>query len=306
MSSEIPYAFDAADADLILRSSHQTLVGQVTEISQIPTEFRVHWAILSAASTVFRDMCTFPQPSGSNEGNVPVVPLSEPLPTLHLLLRFIYPLPEPTIPDLSTLALILEPAVKYDAEGVIGRLKSILVSPRFMETEPLRVYAIACRWGFETEAKFASTHTLCISILEAPCYEEYDYMPTSAFHRLLSFHRKRSRDAVKIVDTEPLPGGGTCSPGNRFYEEFRERAREELLIRPSTSVITSLRFTMQIMNQPYQNCCGCNGVCRTRSEAFQSFVFSLTTKIDNLASMVDVRNVFVTGNDYWLKFHLFR
>ena len=160
------YSFDSPDADLILHASCPT---QADLPDPLPSDFRVHRLILAIASPVFRDMLSLPQPpTSSATTSLPIVDLSESPSTLDLFLRFIYPVAEPPIPDLSTLVTVFEPAVKYEAEGVISRLKKILVSGGFLKADPFRVYCIAVRWGFEAEAKIASRHTLPINILDAP------------------------------------------------------------------------------------------------------------------------------------------
>ena len=128
----MPYSFDAEDADLILRAADCG-------------EFRVHRCILSIASPVFRDMFTFPQPHDSTH-QPPHVDLPETTATLSILLRYIYPIPSPEIEDFTTLTILLASAEKYGAEGVTFRLRTILVSSYFLDLDPLRVYAIACRW----------------------------------------------------------------------------------------------------------------------------------------------------------------
>jgi len=45
----------------------------------------------------------------------------------------------------------------------VGLLRGMLI-PRFLETFPVRVYALASHWGFEEEAKIASGRTLTLDI----------------------------------------------------------------------------------------------------------------------------------------------
>ncbi|KAF9785099.1 hypothetical protein BJ322DRAFT_1006279 [Thelephora terrestris] len=206
------YSFDAGDADLILHSADCK-------------EFRVHRCILSIASPVFRDMLTFPQPHESTH-QPPHVDLPETTATLDILLRYIYPIPSPKIEDFDTLSNVLISAEKYQAEGVISRLRTILVSPHFLDLEPLRVYAIACRWSFLEEAKFASTHTAYIDLVKQGegCMEDMKYMSGLDFHRLLVLQQAR-RDTVQRVVTEQLAPGGCCSAG---YKDIRKLLVEEM------------------------------------------------------------------------------
>lgn len=206
------YSFDPADADLILRSADSR-------------EFRVHRCILTIASPVFRDMFTFPQPHGPTH-QLPHVDLPETTSTLDILLRYIYPIPSPKIEDFATLSNVLISAEKYEAEGVISRLRTILVSPHFLGLDPLRVYAIACRWSFLEEAKFASTHTVYVDLVKQGegCTEDMRYMSGLDYHRLLVLQQAR-RDTVQEAVTEKPAPGGCCSAG---YKDIRKLLVEEI------------------------------------------------------------------------------
>lgn len=281
-----PYDFDVPDADIILQATVPISSADIATQS-FATEFRVHKLILSAASSVFRDMLAIPPPSKLDQSEIPTVGLSEsPIP-LQLLLQFIYPIPEPPITDLATLVQVLEPAVKYDVARAISRLRAILVSPAFLSTQALRVYAIASRFGFQEEAKIASANTLSIHIPEAPWYEEYDYMTGTALHLLFSFHRKRCQAAVELVKEEPKPGDKNCWSDNKFYEEFRKRAKTEVTLRPTTTVITSADFMFDIMKYHVHECCRCDhSTCTSKSTSFRAFAVSLGKKIDALPSTI--------------------
>lgn len=285
--SDYPYTFDLEDADLILQPSPSPVPRRTADASQM-TEFRVHRFVLSAASTVFSGMFDVPQPTETKESSLPVIPLSEPAHILHLFLQHLYPIPKPPIHDLSTLSRILEPAVKYDAECVIERLREILVSPRFLETEPMRVYAIACRWEFEEEAKIASTHTLSLCIPDIALFPDLKSMNAYDHHRLLTFHKTRAQSAMVLVDGEPMVGNRTCqNPANFFYEEYRKKAKEELQRRPTTKVISSVDFILEIMSNGSNTFCNCSQpTCQRNANSYRTFVAVLCTKINALPSTV--------------------
>ena len=189
------YSFDAQDADLILRSADRE-------------EFRVHRCILSIASPVFRDMFAFPQPNDSPH-HLPHVDLPETAATLDILLRYIYPIPSPKIEDFATLTNALVSAEKYGAEGVISRLRTILVSSHFLNLDPLRVYAIACRWSFIEEAKLASARTVYVDLVTRgeACTEDMKHMSGLDYHRLLVLQQARKDTVQKAVTDQPTPGG---------------------------------------------------------------------------------------------------
>lgn len=207
------YSFDAEDADLILRSADCE-------------EFRVHRCILSIASPVFRDMFAFPQPPDLAH-ELPRVDLSEMATTLDTLLRYIYPIPSPRLEDFATLGNALVSAEKYGAEGVISRLRTILASSHFLDLDPLRVYAIACRWSFLEEAKLASTHTVYADLVKQGegCTEDMKYMSGLDYHRLLVLQQARKDTVQKAVTDQPAPGG-CCSVG---YSDVKKLLVEEML-----------------------------------------------------------------------------
>ena len=88
--SDSPYAFNAPDADVILRAP---LKKGSTELK----DFRVHKAILSVASTLFSDMFSIPQPPPYAKGDttLPTVQVAESAEVFELFLRLIYPIAEP-------------------------------------------------------------------------------------------------------------------------------------------------------------------------------------------------------------------
>ena len=74
---------------------------------------------------------------------------------------------------------------KYDTKGVKSRLCGVLAQAS--HTQPLRVYAIACRFGFATLADstsrliFSSIHLTGISNLPG----DFDFVPATAYHKLI-------------------------------------------------------------------------------------------------------------------------
>ena len=147
-------------------------------------DFRVHKLILSLASPVFKDMFTIPQPSPASSGDIDIVDMMDPPQALELVLQFIYPSSSPVVGDLALISEVLVLADKYNIEAARSRLRPSLME--FAKIEPLRVYAIACRLGFEDEMKIASSHMKFFDILnltELP--NEFKFIPATEYHRLL-------------------------------------------------------------------------------------------------------------------------
>jgi len=170
-------------------------------------DFRVHKLILTLASPLFVDMFSLPQPAGSGgEGELPVVDVTDPPQALDLVLRHIYPSFIP--PNIDNLDLLVEGLVvtdKYNIESARALLRMQLT--KFINDAPLRVYAIASRFGFDEEAEAASSLTTTRylpALTELP--DDMKYLPISAYHKLIvlhSKHRDSIEDAINGVLFEP-------------------------------------------------------------------------------------------------------
>lgn len=269
--------FDDPTADFILRSS-------------LPeTDFHVHRLLLSLASPFFDQLLSLPQPSSMKDlTRIPIVEVSETPQILQLLLQFIYPMPNPIInDDLDTLILVLHAAIKYDVLPAIDDLRGQLVSERYLNQSPTRIYAVASRYELEEEAKLASKHTLGIDILDAPLSEELRYISAFSYHRLLALHHTRAKAAQELLqlrdDVKCMECNGTYgafSEGPKWWLDFRGRAAEELSTRPTTEVI----FTMEFLSRSFQRVrCG---KCPLSLLESWSFLEELRRKMDELPATV--------------------
>ncbi|KAK7472425.1 hypothetical protein VKT23_000539 [Stygiomarasmius scandens] len=185
------YGFNAADADVILTPDSR---------EESPVRFHVHKGILSIASVFFKDLFSLPQNESKSSGpDVPVVPMSEPASTLDVLLRLAYPIPDPHIETLDDLIPVIEAANKYDFLEVICSLRKTLLSPRFLDLDPVRVFCIACRYDLEEEALIASRHTLRIDVLNYPLCDDFKHISAHSYHRLINLHRRRSAAAQELL-----------------------------------------------------------------------------------------------------------
>lgn len=213
-----PYQFTANDADIILRTPESKL-------------FRVHKIILSIASSVFKDMLEVPQssPESNKEGEceLPIVDVHDSAKDLEVLLRMIYPVAFPPVTDLDTLSSAFVICDKYHTEGLQERLKPLLVSPTFLATDPMRVYAIACRWGFKTEAAIAAPHASAIGVSTFTCLDDIRYISSLDYHRVVLLAQERREIGRRKILNKPL----TCGFCPRtFYDNFRPRLVERLFV----------------------------------------------------------------------------
>ncbi len=247
-----PLLFDSPDADLVLRSG------------ALPTtDFRVHRCILAASSPFFKDMFSLPQPQTDDDSNPPVVQVSESAEILEKLLCFIYPYSKPVLKTLEDVADILEAASKYDVTVAIDALRSILVSPAFVKQEPLRVYAIACRFDLEEEAKLASRHSLSVELPDSPPHEYLQDISESQYRRLLNLHKTRAAAAQELLvvhdDVKCMMCNGThygqlIPP--KWWRDFHARASKELSLRPTTETIFSMAFLAESAKAGCERCAG--------------------------------------------------
>ncbi|KAF8967440.1 hypothetical protein BDZ97DRAFT_1903337 [Flammula alnicola] len=245
------YQFDSADADVIL----------LTTEAECSTEFHVHKCILAAASPFFYDMFSLPQEDTSFVKKLPIIPVSETI------------------------------AIKYDFITAITTLRKLLISPQYLQSSPIRVYAIACQFELEEEAKVASRHTLNVSLLDAPPCEELRYISAYDYHRLLALHRRRSLAALNLikvpVDLKCMhcnSSAFTMHDAPKWWYEFERKAKEELAVRPATDVIFGMEFLF--------NAAQASGCTRCPESVLDSWKFlqSLKEAIDAVPSTVTTKH----------------
>ncbi|KAF7968017.1 hypothetical protein HWV62_11691 [Athelia sp. TMB] len=274
MVSTTSYAFDAEDADIILLSTDNAM-------------FRVHKCILAAASTFFQSMFTLPQKVTSGT-HVPAAPISETSETVDALLRFVYPVENPDIHSLDKLNAVLAAACKYDFDSVVSALRKILVSPRFLEAHPTRVFAIASRYELEPEAQIASSHTLNVNVLDCPLSDDLKFITAHSYVRLLNLHRRRADAAqalLKVPDEVKCMqcnGHGLASSfaAPKWWKVWEEMAKKELAIRPTSDVIFSMGFLAKAVDGS-----GC-GRCAGSVLASFGFLGDLKQRIDELPATI--------------------
>ncbi|KAF8883169.1 hypothetical protein CPB84DRAFT_1686407 [Gymnopilus junonius] len=276
------YHFDSPDSDVILLTSE----------AERTTEFHVHKCILAAASPFFNVMFSLPQSlPDSLVGKAPNVPVSEPSRILDAVLRYVYQVERPVIDSLDDLIDILAAAVKYEFTTVITIIRTLLISPRFLQSSPIRVYAVACRYDFDDEVKLASRQTLDVHILDttAPPLPELKYISAYDYHRLLRLHAIRSSSAIKLLE---CPGNLKCMQCNgsaftmhdapKWWYQWEKKAREELQLRPTTKVVFSLDFLFGAVRAS-----GCSRCPESLLDSWK-FLQGLREEIDALPATIEM------------------
>jgi len=215
MSSE---HFGAIDADVILRSADGR-------------DFHVHKSMLSIASPVFRNMFTFPQPPSSESSPIPVVDVSETGNVLDVFLRCLYPVSKPTVQDFGLLEGLVAAAEKYETDIVLDMVKSWLVLPENLRSDPLRVYAIACTSStFDEQAK-AAAKRMTLETINSASLNTIGRLTAIDHHRLVVYLLKREKEA-KLVGNEPswtIFYAPRCACGTEAKENLRGRIKRTIL-----------------------------------------------------------------------------
>ncbi|KAJ8487580.1 hypothetical protein ONZ45_g14283 [Pleurotus djamor] len=237
-----PYEFKADDADIVLVSNEPQ-----------PTHYRVHRCILSAGSPFFRTMFSLPKPKESTEA-IPLISMSESSKVLDALLRFLYPIPDPQLEILEDVVAVLGAAIKYEFDAVVSALRKHLISPHFLQEYPIRIFAVACRYDLDFEAKVASRYTLRFNVLDCPISDELKFISAYSYHQLLDLHRCRSRAAQEVLTLASLDNlkCALCTGSvhsffrtPKWWKEFEKKAKERLATAPTTDGLFEVDFLAQ-------------------------------------------------------------
>ena len=261
-----PYDFDAPDADAVLRSSDGK-------------DLRVHRIILSLASPVFQGMFSLPQ-STESPSQIPTIDIPKSSDILRPFLQYIYPRSPPKIKDISMWAALYTTADKYCAGVVMGPLRDMLI-PRFLEIAPLRIYALASRWGFEEEAKIASARTLTINIFKDKYFprEDAELMGGVACQQLYFLHSNRREAAQALITNHPLLSTGkpTCECPLPSYTCFVPALCRRVATRPW---LTAEELYEEVATSDHPNPC-----CRYCHNGFKNMHVYFTSLLKGLSEL---------------------
>ncbi|KIP01360.1 hypothetical protein PHLGIDRAFT_123415 [Phlebiopsis gigantea 11061_1 CR5-6] len=164
-------------------------------------DFLMYKVDLSRASPFFK---TFPAlatgarlQEEAQDAPLPVVALLEPASVLTTLLSLCTPKRDSNVHlELASVAHILEAAGKYGMEWQVALARERM--RELAETEPIQVYALACRFRLRAEAAFAARRCLRLPMdtILACETEEQDFVTAVQFRRLLDY-RDRCQRAVE-------------------------------------------------------------------------------------------------------------
>jgi len=197
-------SYSLSDADLVLASSDGVF-------------FRVHSTVMRLASGVFQGMLEVNRDNDTRECAEEPIQLTESAPILKSLLDLVYPNASLSNRDVSSVEFLQElcrAAEKYEMSGATQCVKALFFTP--IRTFPsLQTYSIACKYGWEEEARVASTATLEHSLSSKESLEIMKSMDTLAILKLQAFHRLRKETLLSAFDNIhfPLPRFGVPSTG---------------------------------------------------------------------------------------------
>ncbi|KAF8159348.1 hypothetical protein B0H34DRAFT_767583 [Crassisporium funariophilum] len=298
------HPFDNPDADVILRSSDKE-----------PVDFRVFKLLLTLSSPFFSEIFTLPQPIGSpspyshecqDSKNVPVIQMTEDTDTLRFLLALCLPVSVCKLPYftcLEELHKVIEAAFKFEMEGLQKHLRAELITLRFIESQPMRVFAIAYRYGWDEEAKKAARYALRHP-MNGPFFPELGYISGATYYRLQEYHRMCGEVASSRASLQPALAEHddcwtwiTCKrcPGalskdrdapevRQWWVQWIEEVAEELRTRPWGETVKK----WDLHRKALQRADSCQNCGKRGRDDLETFSLMLAVDIERDIASVDL------------------
>jgi len=217
-------SFCSPDGDIVLAAKGGNLF------------FRLHSFILKTTSSWFRTMLSLPQ---GQSPSTEVIFMDEDEDTLELVLRMISGLPLLPVADYDAIDKILFAAEKYDMPGPMSIVRLLVMTPPLLD-QPFRLYTVACRYGWDEEARFASTQTLTHHLHDPQVRPLLQRLSTDALLKLFELHHTR-REALRdrlnkppFVASENTSNCGNCHAPIDYHtwRELKYRMIQEVELRP--------------------------------------------------------------------------
>lgn len=207
--------------------------------------FRVHSFSLKTASGFFRTMFTLPQKAqAAQSSSSNVIYLDEDADTLECLLRMICGLPLVPIETWDLVDSLLDAIEKYDMPGPLSIVRLLVMTPSLLN-QPFRLYSVACRFGWEMEAKFASTQTLTYDLHDPEIRQYLRRISTEALLNLFDLHHARREGLRERLNNPPFVAGSTTPCVNcrtvidyHTWRELKYKITLEMDVRPMGDTVT--------------------------------------------------------------------
>ncbi|KAF5345309.1 hypothetical protein D9758_008510 [Tetrapyrgos nigripes] len=216
-----------SDADIVLACKSATVY------------YRIHSYTLKTASGFFRTMFSLPQKNYDTLSNE-VIYLEEDEATLDAVFRMISGLPLPPIDSYDQVDLMLDAIEKYDMPGPLSIIRIMVMTPSLLN-QPFRLYPIATRFGWDAEAKYASSQTLSYNLYDPEHRPGLAKLSTDALLRLFELHHARREGIRQRLNDPPFVvssgTNATCSACHRpidhhTWRELKYKIILEMDVRP--------------------------------------------------------------------------
>ena len=270
--------FCADDADVVIRAAGLL-------------DFRAHKSILSLASPVFKEMFTIPQPPTDTPGILPHADVQDSPVTWANLLGIIYPMQNPVIDDLGDLESLLLAAQKYQMQSTIDVYKKGLEDREFIRGDPLRLYAIACRWGFRDQAKYVARNAELLTVTKRSNAGDLTGLTVSCYHSLVSFLAERDSEWHEILDASPISltyiRGCDCKLKEGLYNKIKENLK-----RPYLQVEEIYLIALEERSLSFQNACNYRTDCSLIHSNMKEFIERMIVKREGVCDkFIDIYKV---------------
>ncbi|KAF9475574.1 hypothetical protein BDN70DRAFT_813919 [Pholiota conissans] len=145
-------------------------------------------------------------------------------------------------------------AQKWDAPGPLSTIRGAITAPMFL-ADPLRLYAIAAKLGWDEETRIAAAQTLSLNLYDEEHRSNLERIPSRSLMALFRLHRKRRDEFKRLVDGDSLnlfeAGNGPKSfcigcageeVDNHTWRELKARMFMEMDRRPLGDTLCGLEM----------------------------------------------------------------
>ncbi|KAF8901333.1 hypothetical protein CPB84DRAFT_1777587 [Gymnopilus junonius] len=142
-------------------------------------------------------------------------------------------------------------AQKWDATGPLSMIRAAITAPVFL-ADPLRLYAVTSRLGWDEEAQLASTHTLTLNLYDNCNRTQLETISSIRLMTLFRLHRDRRDKFKALIDSNGLFAAGNSArylcPGcgeqlsNHTWRDLKSRMFVEMDRRPLGDTLCSLEM----------------------------------------------------------------
>ena len=171
------------------------------------------------------------------------------------------------------------------ANGIHTKLKRILISPSFLGSDPIWVYAIACRMELDEVAKLAIQHTYQLDLIRDISPPLLQAMTIETYNRLLRSHAARRDQLAHVVERTEYPKQQGCFCGANFYKSLTKKITFAIW---KTPVLDRQRLDsfLSHFDDP-KSTCGSGSSCMVSARAVSSYFTSILNGIGKLAPVPD-------------------